>query len=190
MNTAPSSAATNASGWKRPAPSASEVPTSTGATAAGSVRTRAAITQMRTALTLGPLGKAREVRRALLPVCVPSLLCLLAAVEQQVRVVRELLDPRQPVLGSVEARLQQPQRERREREHLLAPRDRLVLQALERHDRVHQPHLQGLLGRVLPAQEPDLLGLLRPHQVRQQARAEAAVEGADLRADLAEARVV
>ena len=67
MNTAPSSAATNASGRKCPAPSASEVPTSTGATAAGSVRTRAAITQMRSALTLlGPLGEAREVRLALL----------------------------------------------------------------------------------------------------------------------------
>ena len=57
MNTAPSSAATNASAWKWSAPSASEVPTSTGAIAAGSVRTRAAITQMRTALT------ARQARR-------------------------------------------------------------------------------------------------------------------------------
>src|ERR1700683_322901 len=102
MNTGPRRAATNASGWKVPAPSASEVPTSTGATAAGSVRTRAAITQMRMALTgersqcgapLGPLGEAREVRLALLPVRVPALLCLLAAVEQQVGVVRQLLDP-------------------------------------------------------------------------------------------------
>ena len=50
MNTAPSSAATNASALKWSSPSASEVPTSTGAIAAGSVRTRAAITQMRTAL--------------------------------------------------------------------------------------------------------------------------------------------
>src|ERR1700677_2482574 len=112
MKIAPSSAATKASGRKCPAPSASEVPTSTGATAAGSVRTRAAITQMRTALKLRPLGKAREVRRALLAICVPALLRLLAAVEQQVRVVRELLDSRQAVLGSVEARLQEPQRER------------------------------------------------------------------------------
>src|ERR1700689_1507674 len=124
MNTAPNSAATNASGWKWPAPSASEVPTSTGATAAGSVRTRAAITQMRTALTepaliepaltsLGPLGEAREVRFALLPVGVSPLLGLLAAVEQQVGVVGQLLDSRQSVLGRVEARLQQAQRKRR-----------------------------------------------------------------------------
>src|SRR5271155_5117647 len=99
MKTAPSSAATNASGWKWSAPSASEVPTSTGATAAGSVRTRAAMTQMRSALTLGPLGEAGEIRRALLAVGVAALLGLLAAVEQQVCVVRELLNPRQPVLG-------------------------------------------------------------------------------------------
>jgi hypothetical protein len=59
MNTAPSNAATNASARKCPAPSASEVPTSTGATAAGSVRKRAAINQMRTAL--GPLGIATDI---------------------------------------------------------------------------------------------------------------------------------
>src|ERR1700689_4929282 len=146
MKIAPSSAATNASGRKCPAPSASEVPTSTGATAAGSVRTRAAITQMRTALTLGPLGEAREVRLALLPVRVASLLCLFAAVEQQVRVVRQLLDPRQAVFGRVEARLQQPQRERREREHLPAPLHGLLLEALERHDRIDHAHLARLLG--------------------------------------------
>src|SRR5271166_3059777 len=101
MNIAPSRAATNVRGWKCPAPSASEVPTSTGAIAAGSVRTRAAMTQMRTALKLRPLGEAGEVRTALLPVGVAPLLCLLASVEQQVRVMRELLDPRQPVLGRV-----------------------------------------------------------------------------------------
>src|ERR1700730_12798243 len=109
MKTAPSSAATNASGWKCPAPSASEVPTSTGATAAGSVRTRPATTQMRTATPpLGASGKAREARRPLFPVCVPSLLSLLASVEQEVGVVRQLLDARQAVLGRDEARLAQP----------------------------------------------------------------------------------
>ena len=45
----PSSAATNAPGRKTSRWPASDVPTSTGATAAGSVRTRAAISQMRTA---------------------------------------------------------------------------------------------------------------------------------------------
>src|ERR1700747_2292081 len=117
MKTAPSSAAVNASGWNVPSPSASEVPTSTGAIAAGSVRRRAAISQMRSALTSCPLGEAREVRFALLLVRVAPLLGLLAAVEQQVRVVGQLLDARQPVLGRVEARLQQPQREGGEGEH-------------------------------------------------------------------------
>ena len=153
MNTAPSSAAPNARAWKWPAPSASEVPTSTGATAAGSVRTRAAITHIRVMLVLplaapcpagggaaivvcaavipssiGPgsatawraassgsraPGELGEVGLAPLAVGVAALLRLLAAVEQQVRVVGELLDAAQTVLGRVEARLQQPQRERR-----------------------------------------------------------------------------
>ena len=62
-----------------PAPSASEVPTSTGATDAGSVRTRAAITQMRTALTaqarLGKRAKSglRFSRYASRPSCASSL---------------------------------------------------------------------------------------------------------------------
>src|SRR4030081_522026 len=98
MKMAPSSAATTASGWTSPAPSASEVPTSTGATAAGSVRTRAAISQMRAAPTRsGPLGEAGEIRPALLAVGVAPLLGLIAAVEEEVRVVGELLDPRPPV---------------------------------------------------------------------------------------------
>src|SRR5271166_2096213 len=107
MNNAPKRAATNANGLKCPAPSASEVPTSTGATAAGSVRTRAAITQMRTALTRS--GSPREpgkIRLALVPVGIAALLCLLASVEQEVRVVRELLDAGQAILGRIEARLQ------------------------------------------------------------------------------------
>ena len=104
--------------------------------------------------------------------------------------MRELLDAREAVLVGVEARLHEPQRERREREHLAAPLDRLLLEPVERHDGVDQPHLERLLGVVLAAQHPELLGLLRPDQRRQQRRAEAAVERADLRPDLAEARVV
>ena len=104
--------------------------------------------------------------------------------------MRELLDPAQPVLGGVEARLQQAQRERRQREHLVAPGDGLVLERVERHDGVDEPHVERLLRVVLAAEEPDLLGLLRADEVREQARAEAAVERADPRAGLAEARVV
>src|SRR5271169_1900145 len=127
MNIAPSSAATNASASKCPAPSASEVPTSTGAIAAGSVRSRAAMIQMRAvAKKLCPLGEAREVRLALLAVCVATLLGLLVAVEEQVGVVRQLLDPGQPVFGRVEAGRHQAQREGREGEHLPAPLERLL----------------------------------------------------------------
>src|SRR6476659_8458118 len=142
MKIAPSSAATNASGRKRPVPSASEVPTSTAAIAAGSVRRRAAITQMRSVLTLRPLRESREVGLALLAVGVPSLLGLLVSVEQEIRVVGELLDARQAVLGRVEARLQQPQRERGHGEHLAAPGHGLGLEALERDDRVDEAHLE------------------------------------------------
>src|SRR5438067_3282190 len=175
MKTAPSSAATKASAWKVPAPSASEVPTSTGATDAGSVRTRAAITQMRRALVRsGTPGEAGEIRRALLLVGVAALLGLRAFVEEQVRVVGQLLEPREAVLGGVEARLQQAQRERRQREHLPTPLKRLRLESLERDHGVHQPHLLRLARGVLPAQEPHLLRLLGAHQARQQTRAEAA----------------
>src|SRR5437763_15191765 len=98
MKIAPSSAATNASAWKTPAPSASEVPTSTGAIAAGSVRTRAAMIQMRAALTdvcsgsLCAPREAREVGLALLAIGIATLLGLLASVEEPVGVVGELLD--------------------------------------------------------------------------------------------------
>src|SRR5215207_8694668 len=85
---------------------AAAVPTSTGAIAAGSVRGRAAISQIRTS---GPLGVLGEVRAASLLVGVAPLLALLAHVEEQGGVVRELLDPGEAVLGGVEARLQQSQ---------------------------------------------------------------------------------
>ena len=75
----------------------------------------------------------------------------------------ELLDARETVLGGVEARLQQAQRERRELQHLAAPAHGLLLQLLERDDRVHQPHLERLLRVVLAAEEPDLLRLLLAH---------------------------
>src|SRR5580693_2489501 len=186
MNIAPSSAATNANARKCPAPSASEVPTNTGATAAGRVRTRAAITQMctgldgctaatrcvvmpgsrschadrlsreRAARSRAP-RKTGEVGVALALVRLAPLARLLAAAEQQVGVVRELLDARQPVLGRVEARLQQSQRERGELEHLPTPPHRLLLQLLEWHDRVDQTHIERLLRVVLAAQKPDLL---------------------------------
>src|SRR5215210_7365789 len=135
MNSAPSSAARKVRTLKVPSVAASAVPTSTGATAAGSVRGRAAMSQIRvaegwswTAGTGGLLWALRELREvgpALLLVGLAALARLLGGVEEEVRVVRELLDPAEPVLGGVEARLEQPQRERRELEHLPAPADGL-----------------------------------------------------------------
>ena len=184
MKIAPTSAATNRSGWKWCSNPASAVPTSTGAIAAGSVRSRAAISQIRTAL-IGPCyarrGNFEKSGRALLQVGVAPLLRLLGHVEEQVGVVGELLDAGHPVLVGVEARLHHPQRERRDLQHLPAPLTVSASSSLERHDGVDQTHLERLLGVVLAAQEPDLLGLLGADQPGQFAGAEAAVERADLR---------
>src|ERR1700744_3133556 len=170
MKIAPSSAASSRSGWSTCWNPASEVPTSTGAMAAGSVRSRAAISQIRTPLisaprwSLRPAGEAVEVGRPLLQERVAALLRLLAHVEEVVGVVGELLEPGHPVLVGVEARLHHPQRERREREHLTAPADGLGLELGKRHDRVHEAHLQRLVRVVLTAHEPDLLRLLGSDQ--------------------------
>src|SRR5215218_375277 len=200
MNSAPSSAATKRSGWKTPAVSASAVPTSTGASPTGSVFGRAAISQMRTTLglavpvlmptSLRPPRKAREVGRALLEEGRASLGRLLAAVEEEVRVVGELLDAGVAVLLRVEAGLHEPQRKGGKGKHLAAPLHRRRLQLLQRHDRVDQPHLQRLLRAVLPAQKPDLLGLLGANEVAQHRRAEAPVPRANSWPRLPEARVV
>src|SRR3954454_15494076 len=99
---------------------AAAVPTRTGAIAAGSVRGRAAISQI---LTSRPLRVLREVRAPALLVGVAALLALFRHVEEQRRVVRELLDAGHPILDRVEARLQQPQGERGEGSHLAAPGD-------------------------------------------------------------------
>src|SRR6266516_4618955 len=183
MDTAASSAATKASGRKSASTAPSEVPTSTGATDAGSVRTRAAMSHTRAPPRSGtrrrggsgPAGEPGEVGVALLDVGVAPLLGLGGHVEEKVGVVGELLDTGQPVLVRVEARLEQAQGEGGQGQHLPAPGDRLLLEAGERHDRVHQPHGQSLAGVVLATEEPDLLGLLGPDQPAQHAGAEAAV---------------
>src|SRR3954452_8215271 len=82
---------------------AAAVPTSTGAIAAGSVRGRAAISQI---LKSGPLRVFGEVRAAALLVSVAALLALLRHVEEQSRLVGELLDAGDTVLYGVEARLE------------------------------------------------------------------------------------
>src|SRR4051812_12458010 len=140
MKIEPISAHTKRSGLKVPSVPASDVPTRTGATAAGSVRGRAATTHRRSAPTRsGPLRELAEVGLALLAVGVASLLRLLRCVEEEVGVVGELLDAGEAVLGGVEARLQEAQGEGGELEHLAAPLHRLLLEPLERDHGVHEP---------------------------------------------------
>src|SRR4051812_274573 len=94
-----------APGRPRPAACAAARPS---ARCAGSLRARwSASPRPR----LGPLGEAREVRCALGLVGLAALLRLLARVEQEVRVVSQLLDAREAVLGGMEAGLQEAQRE-------------------------------------------------------------------------------
>src|SRR6478735_6909344 len=138
----------------------------------------------------GPPGEPFELRPSLLLVGLPALLGFVGGVEEQVGVMRQLLDSGVPVLGRVEAGLHQPQGEGRQPQHLAAPGDRLGLQIGQRYDGVHQTHFSGLLRVVLPAEEPDLLGLLDPDQVGQQAGAVSTVERTDLRPHLAEPGVV
>src|SRR6478752_103066 len=117
----------------------------------------------------GPPGEPFELRPSLLLIGLPALLGF---------------------VGRVEAGLHQPQGEGRQPQHLAAPGDRLGLQIGQRYDGVHQTHFSGLLRVVLPAEEPDLLGLLDPDQVGQQAGAVSTVERTDLRPHLAEPGVV
>src|SRR3954466_2521245 len=98
----------NRSGLKVPSVPASAVPTSTGATAAGSVRGRDATSQSRSGLKAASraLRESLEVGLSLLAVGITALLRLLRHVEEEVGVVRELLDAGESVLASVEACLQ------------------------------------------------------------------------------------
>ncbi len=104
--------------------------------------------------------------------------------------MRQLLQAGEPVLGGVEARLEQPQCERRQRQHLAAPGHRFALELLERHDGVDEAPLECLTRVVLAAEEPDLLSPLLADLRSEDARAVAAVEGADARARLPEAGVL
>src|SRR3954454_13833215 len=187
MKIEPISAQAKRSGLNSPSRPASAVRTITGVTAAIGVGGREATSQSRSGLCLGrlrPLGELTEVGSALLAVGVTALLRLFGCIEEEVGVVGELLDAGQAVLRSVEAGLQEAQREGRQREHLAAPLDGLLLEPFERDDGVHEPHLERLLGVVLPAEEPDLLGLLRSVLLGEEARPVATVERADLRSRL------
>src|SRR3712207_9145000 len=76
--------------------------------------------------TLFPYTTLFRSRTALGLERLASLLGLLGAVEEQVRVVGQLLDAGVPVLRGVEARLHQPQGEGGQLQHLPAPLDGLA----------------------------------------------------------------
>ena len=86
----------------------------------------------------GGLRELREVGLAVLDEGVATLLALLGHVEEHRGVTRELLDARQAVVGRVEARLEHPQRERRQRQDLAAPGHGLGLELGQRHHGVDQ----------------------------------------------------
>src|SRR6266545_4342124 len=180
-----------------PSCTAAAVPARTGATDAARVAGRTADHQTSdgrrvcaAVIELRALGKLGEVRLAFLHVGVATFLRLVAHVVEERRVARELLDAGKPVVGGVEPGLEHAQRERAQLEDAPAPGHGLLLQVREWHDLVDEPHLERLLRVVLLAQEPDLARLLLADDAREQAGAVAAVEAADARPGLAEARVV
>src|SRR3954464_11439705 len=98
MKIEPISAQANRSGLRVPSVPARDVPTSTGATAAGSVRGRDATSQSRSGLKAASraLREPVEVGLSLFAVGVTALLRLLRHVEEEVGVVREVLRPARP----------------------------------------------------------------------------------------------
>src|SRR5207248_5003269 len=103
--------------------------------------------------TSGPFGELVEVGLALLEVGALALLRFLTHVVEERGVAGELLDAGETVVGRVARRLDHAQRERAVLQHLPAPRDRLLLERFERHDRVHQPHVERFLRVVLATEE-------------------------------------
>src|SRR5262249_4878276 len=110
-----------------------------------------------------PLREPLKLGPSLLEGCALALWRLSGQVEEQGRVAGELLDAGEAVVRSIARRLDHAQRHRAVLEHAPAPRHRLALELLERHDRVDQPHVERFLRVVLTAQEPDLPRLLLTH---------------------------
>src|SRR5258705_3945914 len=187
MQSAPKSAARAGAGRKKPSRAATALPTSTGTTAAARVGMRSEGTKARARLGAVPLierastmlGKPTEPAEVGLPpleIGVPPFLGLLAHVEEQGGIPGQFLQSRLAITVRVQRRLQAPERERAHLEHLPAPGDRLLLESVERDDRVHEPHVERLLGVVLPAKEPDLACLLLADDAREIRGAESTVE--------------
>ena len=70
--------------------------------------------------------------------------------------------------------------------HLFSPFHGLVLQTLQRHHRIDQPHLQCFLCRILAAEEPDFTCFLLSYNTCQVRRAESGIKTSHLRTGLPE----
>src|SRR5436190_15723752 len=153
-------------------------------------------TALRSSPDWGRAGSSRapreppEIGRTLLEECPASLVGLLGLVEQHRRVAGELLEPGESVRVGVESPLQEPNRGGALLEDLVRPADALRLELGEGDDRVDETHFEGLVRVVLAAQVPDLAGPLLADDPGEDPDAIAAVERADLRAGLAEDRVL
>src|SRR5215468_3912931 len=136
---APPSAASAGPSATPPEAAAHAVPTATGTTAAGRVRSRAAAIQVRSgsgASVMGGSGmgarafasrialEPREVGLALLEVCLLALAALVGGVVEQRRRAGELHHAGLAVAVGVHRQLEEAQRGRRHREHLAAPLQR------------------------------------------------------------------
>jgi hypothetical protein len=95
-----------------------------------------------------------------------------------------------PSVSALKGRFQATDRRGAVAQHLPGPAHPLSLELRQGHHLVDQAHGQGLLGAVLPAEEPDLAGLALAHHPGQVAGAEAAIEAADPGAGLAEHGVI
>jgi len=75
-------------------------------------------------------------------------------------------------------------------QHFTAPAHGFTLQVGQWHDGIDQPHIEGLLGIVHAAEEPDFAGLLLADDTRHVGSTPATIEGAHFRAGLAKLGVV
>src|SRR5262249_14679690 len=192
---APPSAASAGPSAMPPDAAAHAVPTTTGTTAAGSVRSRAAAIQVRSGSGESVMAsrswialEPRDLGLALLQVRLLALAALVGGVVHQGRRAGELHHAGLTVAVGVHRQLEEAQRGRRHREHLAAPLQRGGLELGERHDGVDQLHIERLARVVLPAQEPDLARLLLTDDAREVRAAEPGVEAADARPGLTEQR--
>src|SRR6266487_1989686 len=99
-----------------------------------------------------------EIGLALLQEGISPLLTLFSHVIEHCCITSQLLNTRQAIGISIESSFEEAQSKWAFLQYLLCPLYCLFFQAFQRHYGVYQSHFQRLLGRVLPAEIPDLTG--------------------------------